>query len=151
MSSRHADIGVLTSRIRVEEKLICEALARRRIAYDLLDLRRLAFDLAGDELARYGAMLDRSVSHSQSLAALRILEARGVPCVNAYRVAEVCGDKAREVPKGGRIAGGGVSLDIPAQSRHHCRQRVESESGVIGDGHVYETYSALRLVASPYA
>ena len=38
-------VGVLYSRIRVEEKLILAELERRGIAYDLIDVRHLSFDL----------------------------------------------------------------------------------------------------------
>jgi [lysine-biosynthesis-protein LysW]--L-2-aminoadipate ligase len=92
VNDRRPRVGVLVSRVRVEEKLIFAALERRGIAYDLLDLRRLTFDLARVP-AEYDVILDRSVSHSQSLAALRIFEAWGARCVNAYAVAEACGDK----------------------------------------------------------
>ena len=38
-------VGVLFSRVRVEEKLLFEALADRRVDFDLLDDRELIFEI----------------------------------------------------------------------------------------------------------
>ncbi len=87
-------IGVLVSRIRVEEKLIGEALDKRGRQADLIDVRQAVFDLqAPERWQKYDVILDRCVSQSEALAALQILGAWGVPCVNEARVVETCGDK----------------------------------------------------------
>lgn len=87
-------IGILFSRIRVEEKLILEELDRRGLDYDLIDVRRIAFNLHENGWAtRYEVILERCISHAQALAALRILDAWGVPAVNHFQVGEICGDK----------------------------------------------------------
>ena len=86
-------IGILSSRIRVEEKLILQELDRRAISYDLIDTRQVIFDLSDRSWRRYDLILERCVSHSQAMAALRILNNLDIPCVNPYRVAEICGDK----------------------------------------------------------
>jgi [lysine-biosynthesis-protein LysW]---L-2-aminoadipate ligase len=86
-------IGILYSRIRLEEKLIVQELDRRGIRYDLIDIRQARFDLRQTGWQHYDVVLERCVSHSQALAALRILDRYGVPCVNPFSVAEVCGDK----------------------------------------------------------
>ncbi len=86
-------VGILYSRIRVEEKLILQALDERGVAYDMIDVRRISFDLQENGWADYDVILERCVSHSRALAALRILDAWGVPTVNAYRIGEICGDK----------------------------------------------------------
>lgn len=91
-------IGILYSRIRVEEKMLVAALEQRNVSYELLDVRDLSFDLAEQRRqawARFDLLLERCVSHSQALAALQILESWGVPCVNRAAVAELCGDKLR--------------------------------------------------------
>lgn len=87
-------IGVIFSRLRVEEKWIFTALEQRRVDYDRLDDRLIHFDLddPGEWLA-YDAILERSISYIRGLYALRILNAWGVPTVNTARVAETCGDK----------------------------------------------------------
>ena len=42
---------------------------------------------------RFDAVLERCISHSRAMAALRILDTWGVPCVNPWHVGEICGDK----------------------------------------------------------
>ncbi len=87
-------VGILYSRIRVEEKLIIRALAERGVDYELIDARRAVFDLARPEAWQaYDVILERCVSHSRALAALQILGSWGVPCVNDAHVAQVCGSK----------------------------------------------------------
>jgi len=85
-------IGILCSRIRVEEKLLFEALERRGLAYDLLDDRELVLDM-GCRAFDHDVILERCINHSRALYALRILEDWGLRCVNSYRVADTCGNK----------------------------------------------------------
>lgn len=87
-------IGVLFSRVRVEEKWIFAALESRGIDYDRLDDRKIQFNLDDPSPWRqYDAILERSISYTSGLNALRILNAWGIPTVNTARVAEACGDK----------------------------------------------------------
>jgi len=86
-------IGVLCSRIRAEEKLLFEAFARRRLEIEKIDDRELIFDLAARPSAHYDVVLERCLHHSRALYALRILNQWGVPTVNSYDVALICGDK----------------------------------------------------------
>jgi [lysine-biosynthesis-protein LysW]--L-2-aminoadipate ligase len=87
-------IGVLCSRIRVEEKWIFGALEKRGIDFDRLDDRLIHFDLDdAHQWKQYDAVLERSISYTSGLYALRILNAFGVPTVNTVEVAEACGDK----------------------------------------------------------
>ena len=87
-------IGVLFSRVRVEEKWIFGTLEKRGIDYDRLDDRAISFDLDNPSPWRaYDAVLERSISYTSGLYALRMLNAFGVPTVNTAAVAEVCGDK----------------------------------------------------------
>jgi len=91
---RRLKIGVLCSRVRVEEKWIFASLERRGIDFDRLDDRAINFDLDDPELwHQYDAVLERSISYTSGLYALRILSAFGVPTVNTVAVAEACGDK----------------------------------------------------------
>ena len=87
-------IGVLYSRVRVEEKWIFEALEKRGIDYARLDDRAIHFDLSDPApWQQFDAVLERSISYNSGLYALRLLNAFGVPTVNSARVAETCGDK----------------------------------------------------------
>ena len=87
-------IGVLHSRIRVEERLLADELAAQGIEHELIDVRSIVFDIHNPApWRRFDAVLDRCISQTQALAAVRVLEAFGVPCVNPASVIETCGDK----------------------------------------------------------
>ncbi len=87
-------IGVLYSRVRVEEKWIFAAMEKRGIDYERLDDRAISFDLENPEPWRaFDAVLERSISYTSGLYALRLLNSFGVPTVNTAMVAEICGDK----------------------------------------------------------
>ncbi len=87
-------IGVLVSRVRVEEKWIFAALEKRGIDYDRLDDRTIFFDLENPApWQQYDAILERSISYTSGLYTLRVLDAWGVLTVNTAAVAEICGDK----------------------------------------------------------
>lgn len=87
-------LGVLCSRIRVEEKLLFGELERRGVQYDRIDDGALMFDLA-QRVFPYDLVLERSISYGRSLYSLQALEARGVRCINRATVVETCGDKFR--------------------------------------------------------
>jgi len=101
IADRHGDImqrrpkiGVLYSRVRIEEKWIFGALEKRGIEYDRLDDRAIHFDLNDPApWQQYDAVLERSISYNSGLYALRLLNAFGVSTVNSASVAEICGDK----------------------------------------------------------
>ena len=87
-------IGILYSRIRLEEKLIVQAIESRRVNYELIDVRQAVFDLERPSpWQQYDVILERCVSHSRAQAALQILGAWGIPCVNNAQVAQTCGSK----------------------------------------------------------
>jgi [lysine-biosynthesis-protein LysW]--L-2-aminoadipate ligase len=87
-------IGVLISRVRVEEKYIVQALEARGVDFELIDVRQIAFDLhAADRWKQYNVILDRCVSQSQALSILQVLGSWGIPCVNRAEVVQTCGDK----------------------------------------------------------
>ncbi|GAC1426691.1 MAG: lysine biosynthesis protein LysX [Ktedonobacteraceae bacterium] len=88
-------IALLTSRVRVEEKLLIEALDRRNITCDIIDDGELLLDLAQPEARwrRYDAVLCRSMSQSRGLAVLHVLEHWGIPVFNSAAVTAICNDK----------------------------------------------------------
>jgi [lysine-biosynthesis-protein LysW]--L-2-aminoadipate ligase len=87
-------VGVLCSRIRVEEKLLFEALNARGVAYDKVDDRTLVFDLHDPSpLQQYDIILERSVNHSRALYALKMFNDWGIKTINTAEVARICGDK----------------------------------------------------------
>ena len=91
---RRLKLGVLYSRVRVEEKWIFAAMEKRGIDYERLDDRAISFDLENPKpWLAFDAVLERSISYTSGLYALRLLNSFGVPTVNTAAVAEVCGDK----------------------------------------------------------
>jgi [lysine-biosynthesis-protein LysW]--L-2-aminoadipate ligase len=88
-------VAILTSRIRVEEKLLIEALKRRGIAFDVIDDGDLLLNLAcpDDRWYEYDVVLCRSVSQSRGLAVLSVLEHWGIPVFNPAFVTATCNDK----------------------------------------------------------
>lgn len=91
-------VGILYSRVRMEEKMLFEAFSRRGIEFDLLDDRHLIFELTpGDEYSgrfdHYDVIVERCINHSRALYSLRILNDRGVQTVNTALVADICGNK----------------------------------------------------------
>ena len=87
-------IAVLISRVRVEERLLAEELARRSIDHELVDVREAVFDIHDAEpWRRFDAVLERCISQTQGVNAVRILESFGIPCVNPSAVIDACGDK----------------------------------------------------------
>ena len=85
-------VGFLHSLIRKEEKLLLGELEKHRgVEVVMLDDRKMVFDLkSGPDV---DVVLERCINHSRALHGLRLLENRGVRCVNSYEVANVCGDK----------------------------------------------------------
>ncbi len=60
-------LAILTSRVRVEEKLLLEALRQRAVDFELIDDGELLFDLAqpAQRWRAYDAVFCRSVSQSR--------------------------------------------------------------------------------------
>jgi [lysine-biosynthesis-protein LysW]--L-2-aminoadipate ligase len=85
-------VGMLCSRVRVEEKLLRDALVHRGIEVEIVDDRDLTFDLA-QPVRRWDVVLERSLSQTRGLAALRVLESWGVITVNRHAVAALCASK----------------------------------------------------------
>lgn len=88
-------LAIITSRIRVEEKLLIDALRRRAITFDVIDDGELLLDLSrpDERWCNYDAVLCRSLSQSRGLAALHVLEHWGIRVYNPAEVAATCNDK----------------------------------------------------------
>ena len=85
-------VGILYSRARVEEKLLIQELDKRGVSYDLIDDRELVMDMEARSLD-YDVILERCITQSRALYALRILEDWGIPTVNRHETVHLCGDK----------------------------------------------------------
>ncbi len=88
------NIGMLLSRVRVEEKLLMDAFERRGLAVTPIDDRLLVLELHDrSPFAQYDVVLERCINHSRALYALELLNSWGIKTVNTAYVANVCGNK----------------------------------------------------------
>lgn len=85
-------VALLCSRVRVEEKLLRDALAQRGADVQRVDDREIVLDLTAP-WSDFDVVLERSLSQTNALAALQVFEAWGLPTVNRYAVTALCNDK----------------------------------------------------------
>lgn len=91
-------IGLLHSRIRVEEKLLIEAFSKRNLDLELLNDEKLIFSITpgtrhASDFTGYDLVVERCINHSRALYSLHLLNDQGVRTVNTSHVADVCGNK----------------------------------------------------------
>ena len=87
-------IGILCSRVRVEEKLLFAAFESLGVSVQRLDERDISTDVGSFD-PPVDVLLERSVSTSAGLVAAQVFEAADVRVVNTYATASVCADKIR--------------------------------------------------------
>lgn len=87
-------IGMLYSRIRKDEKMLLDAASNKGINIIKIDDRDCIFGLE-NEIDDYDIVLERSISHSRALYALRFFKHYDIPTVNTFDVATICGDKVQ--------------------------------------------------------
>ncbi|HVC41111.1 MAG TPA: lysine biosynthesis protein LysX [Candidatus Saccharimonadales bacterium] len=103
-------IGLLCSRLRVEEKLLRDALVHRGVDVEIVDDRGLTLTLT-HPTRRWDAVLERSISQTRGLAVTRVLESWGIPTVNRHAVAATCASK---LDTSAALAGAGVPTPATA-------------------------------------
>jgi [lysine-biosynthesis-protein LysW]--L-2-aminoadipate ligase len=87
-------IGILLSRLRIEEKLIFNLLRERDVDFERINDGRLVFDLEDRaHFETFDVVWSRSLSHSRAYYALKILNSWGIKTVNTHEVINTCGDK----------------------------------------------------------
>ncbi|MGD8794262.1 MAG: lysine biosynthesis protein LysX, partial [Anaerolineae bacterium] len=74
-----AKIGLLCSRVRVEEKMILSTLRQRAVPFERLDPRALIVEPGAGAPGGYDAVLVRCLSHSRAFYLTRWLADLGVP------------------------------------------------------------------------
>lgn len=92
-ANHRGSLAVLTTRTRLEERLIFAALERRGLPYVQVDDRTLVHRLGAPGAVRHRGVLNRIMSHTRSVYATRIFEATGHRVFNPSGVVDVCGDK----------------------------------------------------------
>lgn len=85
-------VAILVSRIRVEEKHLISAFESRGVTPTLISDDELILPVDGEPLP-YDVILERSVSTTRGLYALRLLEGIGNVVINPYQTASTCADK----------------------------------------------------------
>jgi [lysine-biosynthesis-protein LysW]--L-2-aminoadipate ligase len=93
VSSAAPTVGILLSRVRVEEKLLLEDLERRNVPTKVIDDRELVLEVDRPPDLGVDVVLERCIQHSRALYALSVLNPWGIPSVNTFEVADVCGNK----------------------------------------------------------
>ena len=142
---------MLCSRIRAEEKLLFEGFARRRLEIEKIDDRELVFDLAAQP-RHFDVVLERCLHHSRALYSLRILNQWGVPTVNTYEVALICGDKINTTTA--LIAAGVPSpRTLIAFTPESALEATRKHDGLIGqvDLNTWVTQSIERAVSTVHS
>ncbi|MBN1316023.1 MAG: lysine biosynthesis protein LysX [Anaerolineales bacterium] len=86
-------IGILCSRVRVEEKLLFQAMQKQGVEYDRIDPRMNVPGLAGKSMGEFDAVLVRCISHTRAFYLTRLLELSGVKTVCSHQAIATCGDK----------------------------------------------------------
>lgn len=86
-------LAVLTTRVRLEERLLLDALERRAVPHEVVDDRSLVVELQSGTPTRYTGVFNRIMSHTRSVYSAHLFEASGHRVVNSSHVIELCGDK----------------------------------------------------------
>jgi len=85
-------VGVLCSRIRLEEKLLLQALRDLGATAERVDVGSIVLSPMGG-LPGYDTVLVRCLSHSRALYASKLLSETGLRVVNRHEVIGACGDR----------------------------------------------------------
>ncbi len=86
-------VGFLHSIIRKEEKLLLDEFrSRPGVEVEGIDDREQVFNLHKNSYD-LDVVIERCVNHSRAIHSIKIFEDFGIPTVNTYQVAEVCGSK----------------------------------------------------------
>src|SRR5258708_30831517 len=89
MTSR---VGILASRIRVEEKHLIASFEARGATVEIINDDDLIMS-AGMQPLPYDVILERSISTSRGLYAVRMLEAAGNVVINRWQTSNTYSDK----------------------------------------------------------
>ncbi|MFF8725814.1 RimK family alpha-L-glutamate ligase [Streptomyces sp. NPDC015171] len=98
---------IVATRIRVEERMLIEALERRRLPFAHIDDRRLVYRVGGPPPA-WRAVFNRALSATRRIEVSRYCEAVGVPVLNAAATLDRCDNKIA-----GTLALHGAGLPVP--------------------------------------
>ena len=88
-------LSITFDRLRIEEKELKKEAEKAGCTSELIDVRKLAFNVTGKRVNNgFGdIVLQRCISYYRSIFLTRILENFGIRVVNTSRVSEACGNK----------------------------------------------------------
>ncbi len=87
------NLGILASRIRLEEKLLVkEARKRNELNLTIVDPREFTWN--DSNLSELDVLLDREISQSRAYHIMELLSNTGITLVNDFETVQICGDKA---------------------------------------------------------
>jgi len=87
-------IAMTYTRLRTEERMLLDSFESIGVDVTPIDLRRVVFDpMNPGEWSRFDAVIDRSLSLTNTLVSVRILEGFGIRCINPLSAIEICADK----------------------------------------------------------
>ena len=88
-------LAITFDRLRLEEKELKEEAEKAGCTSELIDVRKLAFNVTAKKLANgFGdVVLQRCISYYRSSFLTRILENFGIQVINTTKVSEACGNK----------------------------------------------------------
>lgn len=88
-------VGMISDRVRWDEKALIEAAKRKNVKLVLIDGKDIFLEATGDfdRISEADIYLQRMVSAFKGLYITKILESKGKPVVNSYAVSSVCADK----------------------------------------------------------
>ena len=116
-------IAMTYTRLRVEERMLIDAFEDLGADVTPIDLRGVVFNPAQlGEWGSYDAVFDRSLSLTNTLTSVRILESLGVRCINPLQAIEICSDKLATT----------LALIRAGVATPEVRVAVDSESGITG-------------------
>jgi len=86
-------VGFLHSIVRKEEKLLLDEFrSRPNVQMEMIDDRELVFNLHKNRY-KVDVVVERCVNHSRAIHSIKVFEDFGIPTINTYQVAEICGSK----------------------------------------------------------
>jgi len=86
-------VGFLHSILRKEEKLLLDEFrSRPGVEVEGIDDREQVFNLHKNKY-QLDVVIERCVNHSRAIHAIKVFEDFGIPTINTYQVAEICGSK----------------------------------------------------------
>jgi [lysine-biosynthesis-protein LysW]--L-2-aminoadipate ligase len=85
-------VGIVCSRIRLEEKLLLAELEQRNVLVEVIDDRQLVLDPVSPQLD-HDAVIERCLHLSRATYIQRVLGLWGIKTINSYETIMTCGDK----------------------------------------------------------